>query len=149
MSPSQEYLYRYLSEEGHNFFAASQIQFFNIASCLYYNQNPVFRSESFSIYLRFFSMPTTRKQKKTRKSRGLEILSDIENLDIKLAERHSEVEVNVNSNSVRRPENANSSMFGNIDGDMYLNHREMGFGDNIDPGHNSASGYSNIEINWL
>ena len=29
-------------------------------------------------------MPTTRKQKKTRKSRGLEILSDIENLDIML-----------------------------------------------------------------
>ena len=33
-------------------------------------------------------MPTTRKQKKARKSRGLEILSDIENLDIMLGENH-------------------------------------------------------------
>ena len=33
-------------------------------------------------------MPTTRKQKKPRKSRGLEILSDIENLDIMLGESH-------------------------------------------------------------
>ena len=29
-------------------------------------------------------MPTTRKQKKARKSRGLEMLSNIENLDIML-----------------------------------------------------------------
>ena len=34
------------------------------------------------------SMPTTRKQKKARKSRGLEMLSDIENLDIMLGENH-------------------------------------------------------------
>ena len=33
-------------------------------------------------------MPTTRKQKKARKSRGLEILFDIENLDIMLGESH-------------------------------------------------------------
>ena len=35
-------------------------------------------------------MSTTRKQKKARKSGGLEILSDIENLDIRLSGRHSE-----------------------------------------------------------
>ena len=33
-------------------------------------------------------MPTTRKQKKARKSRGLEMLSDIENIDIMLSENH-------------------------------------------------------------
>ena len=33
-------------------------------------------------------MPTSRKQKKARKSRGLEMLSDIENLDIMLGENH-------------------------------------------------------------
>ena len=33
-------------------------------------------------------MPTTRKQKKARKSRGLEILSDIENLDVMLSGNH-------------------------------------------------------------
>ena len=95
-------------------------------------------------------MPTTRKQKKARKSRGLEILSDIKNLELLLGERHySAREESVNSNSVRRPESAKSNMFGNNDGDTYLNHREMGFGDNIDPGHNSASANSNVEINRL
>ena len=58
-------------------------------------------------------MPTTRKQKKTRKSRGLEILSDIENLDIMLGERHSEREESANSNSARRPESVTSDMFEN------------------------------------
>ena len=48
-------------------------------------------------------MPTTRKQKKARKSTGLEILSDIENLDIMLGEKHSEKEESANSNSARRP----------------------------------------------
>ena len=33
-------------------------------------------------------MPTTRKQKKARRSRGLEILSDIENLDVMLDGNH-------------------------------------------------------------
>ena len=33
-------------------------------------------------------MPITRKQKKARMSRGLEMLSDIENLDIMLGENH-------------------------------------------------------------
>ena len=33
-------------------------------------------------------MPTTRKQKKTRKSSGTEMLSDIENVDIMLGENH-------------------------------------------------------------
>ena len=36
-------------------------------------------------------MPTTRKQKKARKSRGLEMLSDIENIDIMLGENHFSV----------------------------------------------------------
>ena len=31
-------------------------------------------------------MPCTRKQKKARKSKGLEILSDIENFDVMLVE---------------------------------------------------------------
>ena len=38
-------------------------------------------------------MPTTRKQKKARKTRGLEMLSDIENLEIMLAEITSMQEI--------------------------------------------------------
>ena len=52
-------------------------------------------------------MPTTRKQKKARKSTGLEMLSDIENLDIMLGENHfnaRERDESPNSNSSRRPE---------------------------------------------
>ena len=58
-------------------------------------------------------MPTTRKQKKARKSRGLELLSDIENLDIMLGERPSERDESANSNSARRPESTTSGMFEN------------------------------------
>ena len=51
------------------------------------------------------SMPSTRKQKKTRNSRGLEMLSDIENLDIMLGENHfntRETDGSLNSNLPRR-----------------------------------------------
>ena len=58
-------------------------------------------------------MPTTRKQKKARKSRGLGMLSDIENLEIMLGERHSARKESANSKSVRRTESANSDMFEN------------------------------------
>ena len=50
-------------------------------------------------------MPTTRKQKKARKSRGLEMLSDIENIDIMLGGNHfsaREREGSLNSNLLRR-----------------------------------------------
>ena len=40
-------------------------------------------------------MPTTREQMKTRKSRRLEMLSDIENSDIILGVNHFEREENV------------------------------------------------------
>ena len=94
-------------------------------------------------------MPTTRKQKKARKSRGLEMLSDIENIDIMLGERHSEREESVNSNSVRRPESANSDTFENNEENLYLNHKEMGFGNDANLGQNSTSANSNAEINKL
>ena len=54
-------------------------------------------------------MPTTRRQKKARKSRGIEMLSDIENLDIMLGENHfnrNERDESVSSNFGRRPGSA-------------------------------------------
>ena len=50
-------------------------------------------------------MPTTRKQKKTRKSRGLEVLSDIENLDTMLGSNpynKTERERSLDNNSIER-----------------------------------------------
>ena len=66
-----------------------------------------------------------------------------------LGERHSERDESVNSNSVRKPESANSNTFGKNDENICLNHEEMGFGNNAVPGHSSASGISNVEINRL
>ena len=70
-------------------------------------------------------MPTTGKQKKAKKLKGLELLSDIENLDIKLGERHSERDESANSNSARSPESTTGDMFENNEEIMYLRHTEM------------------------
>ena len=106
-------------------------------------------SNNSSVCARILSTPTTRKQKKARKSRGLEMLSDIENLDIMLGERHSEREESVDSNSARRPESANSNAFENNGENLYLSHREMGLGNDDNPGQNSTSAISNAELNRL
>ena len=49
-------------------------------------------------------MPTTKKQKKAKKSRELDLLSDIGNMDIKLGGNHFERDESEFSNSVRRSE---------------------------------------------
>ena len=94
-------------------------------------------------------MPTTRKQKKTRKSRGLEMFSDMENLHMMLASRHSKSEENMNSNHLRRPESVNSNLFENSEENFYLNPRETELGVNSELGHNSTSANSSAEINRL
>ena len=48
-------------------------------------------------------MPTTRKQKKARESRELEIMSDIGNLDVMLGGNHFDEEENEDSILARRP----------------------------------------------
>ena len=65
-------------------------------------------------------MPTTKKQKKTRKSKGLEMFSDLENIDIMLGSRQSEREESVNSNHARRPQSVNSNLFENNEKSLYL-----------------------------
>ena len=49
-------------------------------------------------------MPTTRKQKKARKSREVYMLSDIENLDVLLGGNYLERDESETSNYGRRPE---------------------------------------------
>ena len=66
-----------------------------------------------------------------------------------LCERRSEREERVINNSARRPESANSNMFENNAESLYLNHREMGLGNDADPGQISTSANSNAEINKL
>ena len=94
-------------------------------------------------------MPTTSKQKKAGKSRGLEMFSDMENLNKMLGDRHSEREGSVNSNHAKRPENMNSNLFENNEENLYLNPRETGLGDNAEIRQNSTSANSSAEINRL
>ena len=97
-------------------------------------------------------MPTTRKQKKARKSRGLEMLSDIENLDIMLGENHSntrEREGSLNSNLPRRSRSFASNESENEDGNIGRNQRSINSRTNTECDRNSVTGNSSAEINRL
>ena len=97
-------------------------------------------------------MPTTRKQKKARKSRGLDMLSDIENLDIMLGENHfgrNEGNESVNSNQAGRPESLFGDEFEGENENGYPNPRNNGPSPNTELGHNSTRECSSVEINRL
>ena len=97
-------------------------------------------------------MPTTRKQKKARKSRGLEMLSDIENIDIMLGGNHFNTRErggSLNSNLPRRSrsfasnesENENANVSGNLRNDHSRTNTEYD--------QNSVTANSSAEINRL
>ena len=112
--------------------------------------NYVFQSRQFIILLGFPSMPTTRKQKKARESRGIEMLSDIENLDIMLGENHfnrNGRDESLGSNSARRPERENE--FEHDDEDRHLDSRVADPSTNADYGQNSTECNSSAESNRL
>ena len=95
-------------------------------------------------------MPTTKKQKKTRKSRGLEVLSDIENLV--LGENHfstREREGSLNSNLPRRSRSFASNESENEDGNIGRNQRNINSRTNTECDHNSVTGNSSAKINRL
>ena len=99
--------------------------------------------------LGFFRCLLRENRKNARKSRGLELLADIENLDKMLCERHSANDKSANSNSPRRSESTTSDMFGYNEENLYLNYAEMRPGNCADPGQYSTSANSNVEINRL
>ena len=97
-------------------------------------------------------MPTTRKQKKARKSRGLEILSDIENLDIMLGENHfngSGRDNSPNGTSIRRQNSIASNNLEDEETNLHSENENLGIGTSAGYGHNSASLDSQAEINRL
>ena len=97
-------------------------------------------------------MPTTRKQKKARKSRGLEMLSDIENLDIMLGENHfgaREREGSLNSNLPRRSRSFASNESDNDDENGSRSRRNIEPRMNAECDRNSITGDSSAEINRL
>ena len=97
-------------------------------------------------------MPTTRKQKKARKSRGLEMLSDIENLDIMLRKNHfitREREGSLNSNLPRRSRSFASNVSENEDGIVGRNQRNANSRTNTEYDRNSVTANSSAEMNRL
>ena len=94
-------------------------------------------------------MPKTRKQKKARKSRGLEMLSDIENLDIMLGENHFSTRESLNSNLPRRSRSFASNESENEDGIIGRNRRNINSRTNTECDRNSVTGNSSAEINRL
>ena len=97
-------------------------------------------------------MPTARKQKKARKSRGIEMLSDIENLDIMLGDNHfnrSERDESPNNNCARRQESTIEDEFENNGENRQLDSRDADASTNANYGQNSSEGNSSAEINKL
>ena len=90
-------------------------------------------------------MPTTRKQKKARKSRGLEIMSDNENLDVMLGGNHFDREESEDSILARRPESSNCNSSYNEES-PHLNTRENKSGNSTDRGQNSTGASSSAEF---
>ena len=97
-------------------------------------------------------MPTTRKQKKARKSRGLEILSDIENLDIMLGENHfndMRRDESLDGTSIRRQESVTSNNLENEEMNLHSDHRNPETGTSASYDRITASIDSQAEINKL
>ena len=97
-------------------------------------------------------MPTTRKQKKARKSRGLEMFPDIENLVIMLGGDHfdtRERDESLNSNLARRPESANSNDFEIYQENTHVDPRVINSNNSTEFDRNSATANSRAEINRL
>ena len=97
-------------------------------------------------------MPTTRKQKKARKSKGLEMLSDIENIDIMLGENHfntRERESSLNSNLPRRSRSFAGNESENENANVSRNQRNDHSRTNTEYDQNSVTANSSAEINRL
>ena len=97
-------------------------------------------------------MPTTRKQKKFRKSRVLEMLSDIENLNIMLGENHfnrNEGDVSLNSNHAERSESVLGDERENNVENRSLDSRNIGTDIDAEYARISASGNSSAKIKRL
>ena len=95
-------------------------------------------------------MPTTRKQKKARKLRGIEMLLDIENLDIMLGENHfgrNERDESISSNRPRRPESTSGDVLENNGDNNHLDIENFGPVTRANRGQNSTGDNSSAEIN--
>ena len=101
-----------------------------------------------AIYNRIFLMPTTRKQKKARKSR-VKMLSDIENLDVILGGNHLERDESETSNYCKSPESPSYGTLLNQDSNSHPNSHEAEIRTCAQYGQNSREIDSGSEFNRL
>ena len=94
-------------------------------------------------------MPTTRKQKKARKSREADMLSDIENFDVMLGGNHLEREESEISNHGRRPESPSYDTLLNQNGNSHPHSHETEIKTYAQDGHSSREVDSGSEFNRL
>ena len=97
-------------------------------------------------------MPTSRKQKKARKSRGLEMLSDIENLDVMLGGNHFNARKRDGSLNSYLPRRSGSFISNESKNDEESTHRDQRVINpdiSADLDRNSVSANSSAEINRL
>ena len=97
-------------------------------------------------------MPTTRKQKKAGRSGGLEMLSDIENLDIMLGENHFNTRESDESLNSNLPKRSGSFISNESENDEEGTHRDQGVvnpNTGADFDHNSVTVKSSAEVNRL
>ena len=94
-------------------------------------------------------MPITRKQKKARKSRGQEMLSDLETLDIMLGGSHFDREESEDSILARRPRSYNGDVSENNEQNLHPNTRESRSGNSVNLCQNSIGASSSAEFNRL
>ena len=104
-----------------------------------------------NIFARIF-LKTILKQKKARKSRGLGMFSDIQNLDIILGANHfdtRERDDSLNSNLARRLESVISEDLENNQENTNVNPRNINSGNSAEFDHISATANSSAEITRL
>ena len=94
-------------------------------------------------------MPTTGKQKKTRKLREVDMLSDIENLDVMLGGNHSGRDEGEISNHDRRPESPSYDTLLNQNSNSPLNSHEAQIRTYAQKGQTSRDADSSSEFNRL
>ena len=90
-------------------------------------------------------MPTARKQKKARKSREVELLSDIKNLDIMLGGNHLEILATQLGDRIFRNYNA----LEDNEEDSYPNSRGNRSSNSANHGHSAAGTDSSDEFNRI
>ena len=94
-------------------------------------------------------MPTTREQKKARKSREQDMLSDDENLDIMLGGNSLDREESISTNLGRRPESPCYGKLLNQNGQSHSNSREAETSSYARNGHSAREVDSSSQYNRL